>query len=91
MNVKNLYAIVHWGEHEDNIADNADKKTKTKMNNLYDGEKDEQKITKAKGNKSIFLSVVIMMFLMLFIKSNYKEPIVRDGVAIYSYNLYTLA
>ena len=61
------------------------------MNNLYDGEKDEQKITKAKGNKSIFLSVVIMMFLMLFIKSNYKEQIVREGVAIYSYNLYTLA
>ena len=79
------------GAHEDNIADNADKKTKTKMNNLYDGEKDEQKITKAKGNKSIFLSVVIMMFLMLFIKSNYKEQIVREGVAIYSYNLYTLA
>ena len=91
MNVKNLHAIVHWGEHEDNIAHNADKKTKTKMNNLYDGEKDEQKITKAKGNKSIFLSVVIMMFLMLFIKSNYKEQIVREGVAIYSYKLYTLA
>ena len=91
MNVKNLYAIVHWGEHEDNIADNADKKTKTKMNNLYDGEKDEQKITKAKRNKFIFLSVVTMMFLILFIKSNYKEQIERDGVAIYSYNLYTLA
>ena len=63
------------------------KKTKTKMNNLYDGEKDEQKITKAKRNKFIFLSVVIMMFLMLFIKSNYKEQIVRDGVAI----IYILA
>ena len=91
MNVKNLNVIVHWGAHEDNIADNADKKTKTKMNNVYDGEKDEQKIAKDKRNKFIFLSVVIMMFLMLFIKSNYKEPIVRDGVAIYSYNLYTLA
>ena len=66
-------------------------KPKTKMNNLYDDEKDEQKTTKAKGNKSIFLSVVIMMFLMLFFKSNYKEQIVRKGVAIYSYNLYTLA
>ena len=46
---------------------------------------------KAKRNKFNFLSVVIMMFLMLFIKSNYKEQIERDGVAIYSYNLYTLA
>ena len=31
VNVKDLYAIEHWGAHEDNIADNADKKLKLKL------------------------------------------------------------